>query len=84
MSNAFISFAQTQVEETMRTAEALLQCRTLEDMTNVQTQFMQQSFDRFLAEANKLAQSTASLAKDTANPLRDQMERFVERMSRAA
>lgn len=84
LSTAFVSYAQNQLEETMLAIQHLLNCRTLEEMAEVQSQFMHDSFDRFIAETSKMAQTTANLAKESAVPFSDQMEDMMNRMSRAA
>lgn len=77
-----MNYAQTQIEDTVNTAQNLLACRTLEEMANLQAQFLQQSFDRLVNEASKIAQTTANLAKETAVPLNDEMERMMQNMSK--
>lgn len=82
LGNTFMTYAQTQMEETVTTAQKLLSCRSIEEMADLQAQFMQQSFDRLVNEASKIAQTTANLAKETAVPLNDEMERLVQNMNR--
>lgn len=77
MGSSLVNFAQDQIEETVLTAQQLLNCRSLEDLATVQTKFVKQSFDRLVKQANKMAQSTANLAKTAAAPLSDRMERFM-------
>ena len=84
LNASLLSYAQEQIEETVSATQQLLNCRTLEDVAMVQTQYMQQSFDRFIKESSKLTQEAANLAKNTASPIKDQIEDFVQKMTKAA
>lgn len=81
LSASFMKYAQSQMEENVQAAQQLLNCRSIEDMTNVQTQFIQQSFDRFIQQTNKMAQSAANLAKESAEPINAKFEGFMQKMS---
>ncbi len=81
LSHSFIGFAQGQIEETVQAAQQLLKSRTLEEMAAVQTQFIQQSFDRLVNGANKMTQKAAHFAKERVEPLNAQMESFAKRMN---
>lgn len=76
LGSSLMSFAQDQMQETVQTAQQLLNCRSLEDVATVQTKFVKDSFDRLVKQANKMAQTTANMAKGAATPLSDRMERF--------
>jgi phasin family protein len=84
LNASLLAYAKNQIEETVSATQKLLNCRSLEDAAQVQTQYMQQSFDRLVKEASKLAQSSANMAKNTASPIKDQIENFVQKMTRTA
>jgi phasin family protein len=65
LNSSFMTYAQDQMEQTVSATHELLNCRSLEDITQVQTRFVQESFDRFVRETSKLAQAAANLTKDT-------------------
>ena len=74
LGSSLVSFAQDQLQESVLTAQQLMNCRSLEDVATVQTKFVKQSFDRLVKQANKMAQTTATFAKGAAEPLSDRME----------
>lgn len=75
----FNNYAREQIEKTVHTAQQLLNCRTLEDVKALQSQFMQQSFDRLVKEASKMTQTAVHLAKDTVEPLSNRMENLFKK-----
>jgi uncharacterized protein YukE len=81
---AFNGYAQEQYQDAVATAQQLLNCRTLEDMATLQSQFVQTSFDRLIKQANKLTQSAANAAKEKSGSMNNQLEQFVQRFYRAA
>lgn len=62
--NASIAqFTRNQIDDTVATTQALLQCRSLSDMSAVQSRFLRDSFERFVHQANHMAQAAANMAK---------------------
>lgn len=57
---AMSSYAQEQMDDTVAAAQRLLNCRTLEDMATVQSQYVQHSLQRLVKQANNLSQSAES------------------------
>lgn len=80
VSRTFLNYAQTQIEDMVQTVQSLFACRSLDELNAVQERFMQQSFDRLVNEASKIAQTTATLAKDAVVPLNDEMENMAQKM----
>lgn len=74
LGSSLMSFAQDQLQETVLTAQQLMNCRSLEDVTAVQSQFVKQSFERLVKQASKMAQSSANIAKTAAEPLSNRMQ----------
>jgi hypothetical protein len=86
LGHVILNYARNQIEETVQTAQSLMNCRSFEEMKAVQSRFMQQSFDRIMDEANKSAQKAARMARDKAQsikPLSTKIEEFVQRMKPA-
>lgn len=80
LSQTFIHYAYSQIEDVTATLYRLLSCRSLDDMTAIQEEFVQKSFDRLIDEASKIAQTTVNMAKDTVVPLNDEMENVVQKL----
>ena len=76
---AFLHYAQEQIDKTVHTAQQLLNCRSFEEAKSIQSQFMQQSFDRLVKEASKMTQTAAHMAKETVEPLSNRMENFIQK-----
>lgn len=76
----FASFAQAQLDDLIHTFKRLFASRDMDELSRIQAEFMQQSFDRLVGEASKIAQTTANLAKDTVVPLNDEMENMVQKL----
>ncbi len=78
-----MSLAQEQIGEAVSMLQALLKCRSLQDVTSLQKDYMQKSFDRLVQQTNKLTQEMELMTKNKSKPLNEQLENFM-RMTRAA
>ncbi len=54
-------YTQQSLQLGLRTCNDLMTCRTVEDMLNVQRNFMRQSVDSFLAESAKLIEMSSGV-----------------------
>jgi phasin family protein len=70
---------QEQFDETVQTAQKLLNCHSWEDISQVHTEFLQQSFERLVQHATALAQSAARSAQNINAPLGDQFDTLVQK-----
>ena len=70
---------QEQFDETVQTAQKLLNCQTWEALSQVHTQYMQESFDRLMQNATSLVQKAAKSAQNINAPLGDQFDTLMQR-----
>lgn len=68
-----MQYTQQSLQMSMRVANDLMTCRTVEDMLNIQRNFMRQSVDTFLHESARLLEMSSNVATEAVNPL---SERF--------
>lgn len=71
MSWEMMQYTQQSLQMGMRVANDLMTCRTVEDMLDVQRNFMRQSVDTFLQESARLLEMSSNVATDAVNPLND-------------
>jgi len=56
------SFVAERIKEDVKTQHALLHCRSLPEVQQVQAEFLQTAFDQYRAETGKLIKMTGTMA----------------------
>lgn len=80
LSQQVIACNQKAVETSVATAKALLGCRTLQDVVEVQTDLTRKGIDEWLAEGTKLSELTVKVANQTAEPINSRLSEAVDRL----
>lgn len=75
MSWEMMQYTQQSMQASMRAANEMMTCRSVEDMLSVQQNFMRQSVDTFLQESARLLELSNSVASDAVTPLNDRSQR---------
>jgi|GEM_PF-4495469 Phasin protein. len=75
MSWEVMRYTQQSLQLGLRTANELMICRTVDDLLNVQRNFMRASIDTFLQESAKLLEMSGGVATDAAAPIQQRPER---------
>ncbi len=78
-----IQMAQTSAEKNAQGFKSLLGCRTLSELTEANNRLAQQSFDDFMATTTRLSELTVKLASEAFEPINDQMNRSIRKVSDA-
>lgn len=66
-----MQYTQQSLQMGLRVANDLMTCRSVEDMLDVQRNFVRQSVDTFLQESARLLEMSSNVATDAVNPLSD-------------
>ena len=61
-------FVSERIRQDLQTQQELLACRTLDDVREVQSRFMQSTIDQYSAEASKLMRLGAEIATRSLEP----------------
>jgi hypothetical protein len=69
MSWEMMQFTQQNLRLTMRVANEMLGCRTVEDMMQISSNYVRDSLDTLLQESAKLLELSSSVAAESADPL---------------
>lgn len=62
MGNEVTTFLAERIKEDVKTQEALLNCKSLREVQQVQAEFLQKAFDQYQAETGKLIKMTGTTA----------------------
>lgn len=84
MMKTCMQMAQTSAEKGAQGFKTLLGCRTLNELTEVNNRLAQQGFDDFMATATRLSELSVKLASDAFEPINDQLNRSLRKVSEAA
>jgi len=79
LSQQVIAYNQKAVEASVATTKALLGCKTMQDVVEVQTDLTRKSFDEWLAEGTKLSELTVKVANEAAEPINSRLSEAVDR-----
>lgn len=71
MGMEVMQYTQQSLQMGMRVANEMMTCRSVEDMLQVQQNFVRQSVDTFLQESARLLEMSSSVATEAVNPLND-------------
>ncbi|MBC7907717.1 MAG: phasin family protein [Rhodospirillaceae bacterium] len=74
MSWEVMNYTQQSFQLSMKTANDLMTCRTIEDMLNVHRNFMRQSVDTFLQESARLLEMSSGVTNEVASPMQQRAE----------
>jgi hypothetical protein len=74
MSWEVMNYTQQSLQLSLKTANELMTCRTVEDMLNVQRNFMRQSVDTFLQESARLLEMSNGVTSGMTIPMQQRAE----------
>lgn len=74
MSWEVMNFTQESLRASLRAANDLMECRSVEDFVAVQRNYLKESVDSFLSESAKLLQMTSAAADEAVNPINQRVE----------
>jgi len=78
-----VAYAKTSMESAVAATKALTTAKSVQDMIEVQTDFVKSSMDMFLAELNKTSDLYAGAVKDVTKPINDRVAASVEMVQSA-
>jgi phasin family protein len=82
ISKEFMAFNQKALEANMEKATALLGCKTVQDLVEVQTDIARGNFDEFVAQGTKITEISVKAANEAVGPIsvrvNDAVEKFVK------
>lgn len=81
-SNA-VAYAKTSMESAVAATKALTTAKSVQDMIEVQTDFVKSSMDMFLAELNKTSEIYSGAVKEVTKPINDRFAASVEMVQSA-
>jgi len=79
-----MEIAQEAGEKSATATKSVLACKTLNELTEVQTKLAQASFDEFLSNATKLSELSVKVCTDCFAPINDQVGKAMKKASDAA
>ncbi len=78
-----VSYAKTSMESAVAATKAMTSAKSVQDMIEVQTDFVKSSMDAFLAELNKTSDLYAGAVKEVSKPINDRFAASVEMVQSA-
>jgi phasin family protein len=82
LSKELVAFSQSQYEQSMSTAKALMGVKSVKELVDLQTEYAKTAFDAFVAEATKVSESGFKVANQAAEPLTARVNATVEKLSK--
>jgi phasin family protein len=77
-----MSLTQGSVETSVNTAKALMGCKTLREVMDLQADYARSSFDALVAEGTKLSELSIKVANDAIAPIQARVTVAVEKLSK--
>jgi len=82
LGEEIVSYNQKAYEAALGNAKALMGAKTVQDVFEMQTGFVRESFDAFVAEQAKLSEMTVKFANEAVQPLNASWTKTVETFSK--
>jgi hypothetical protein len=70
-----MQYTQESLRRSFKTANDMMACRSVEDMVQIQQDFMRESMDTFLHESARILEMSSSMASDALGPVGNGRER---------
>lgn len=65
MNTEVLRFLGERLQEDLKTQRALMQCRDIAKMSEIQSEFLRKAFDQYTAETGKMVQMSMQIVEDT-------------------
>lgn len=82
ISKQVAALTQNSVQSSVVTAKALMGCKTLRDVIDLQADFARSSFDAFVAEGTKISELSVKVTNDAVAPIQARVTLAVEKLTK--
>ncbi len=82
LSKEMMSFAQESMEANMAAAKKVFGAKNLQEMLDLQSDIARSNFDKVMAESAKLAELSAKVANEAAEPLQARVQASFEKVAK--
>ena len=80
----WIDFTRQSFETSVETAKAVMGCKDLREVVDVQSDFARESFDRLMNEGSKLSEIGVKVANEALEPIQSRVNLAVEKIFKPA
>lgn len=78
----WFDLARISMEESIAASKAMLGCKTLQQVVEVQTDLARNNYDRLVSETRKMSDMSVKVAEGTIKPLAGRVNEAVEKMTK--
>ena len=83
MTQTYMAFAQKTAEKNAQALKTMLSCKTLNEFTDVQNKWAQQSFDDFMKSTTQLSELSVKVATDAMTPINDELGKSLKKATQS-
>ena len=84
ITTACMNYTQDAFESNVSAAKTLMNCKSLKEFSDVQSDVTKSSLDRFVAESTKISEMSVRVANQAAEPIQSTANSAFEKMTKAA
>ena len=81
-NSLWFDFAQTSLEDSIAATKALLGCKTLQQVAEVQSDLVKTSYDKLVAESRKMSDMSVKVAENAAKPIAGRVNVAVDKITK--
>ncbi len=81
ITKTYVSFVQDTTEKNSQALKSIMSCKTLNEFTETQNKWAQQSFDDFMSGVTKISELSVKVASEAFEPINDQLSKSVKKAS---
>jgi phasin family protein len=82
ISKQVMALTQSSMQSSVSTAKALMGCKTLRDVIDLQADFARSNFDSLVAEGTKLSEMSFKVTNDAIAPIQARVNLAVEKLTK--
>ena len=82
ISKQVMALTQNSMQSSVVTAKAILGCKTLRDVIDLQADYTRSNFDTLVAEGTKLSEMSFKVANDAIAPIQARVSEAVEKLTK--
>lgn len=82
LARTFVGLTTAHVESSMTTAKALITCKTLTEVTDLQNAYTKSAFDSAVSEATQLSELAIKITNEAIEPISARVTATIEQISK--
>ncbi|WP_417820681.1 phasin family protein [Terasakiella sp.] len=81
VASLFAEMARTSIEENMVASKKVFECKTPQEIAELQAELLKSGYDKMMANATRISEASTKIAEEASKPLQQRVEASVEKLN---